>query len=123
MLRDADLIPAVPAKTVREPIDMLVQDYAHFLIQERCLSSITLAHRLPIVRQFLTYCFRSPDTVYRRAIPWQDDPIPYKFRWNFLKLDEDTEEGRRFLEGDVEALLFDPPKMERPSRRKLFVRK
>ena len=59
MLRDADLIPAVPAKTVREPIDMLVQDYAHFLIQERCLSSTTLAHRLPIVRQFLTYCFRS----------------------------------------------------------------
>ena len=58
MLREADLIPAVPAKTAYGPVDLLVQEYGQFLIQERCLSSTSRAHRLPIVRQFLTYCFR-----------------------------------------------------------------
>jgi hypothetical protein len=65
----------------------------------------------------------SPESVYRRAIPWQADPIPHIIRWKILKLDEDTEEGRRFLGEDIEAMLFDPPKMEQPGRRKLFVRK
>lgn len=69
MLRDADLIPAVPAKTVGEPIDMLVQDYAQFLIQERGLSSTTLAHRIPMVRQFLTYCFRSRKVCLNKLQP------------------------------------------------------
>ena len=59
MLREADLIPRVPAKTACGPVDLLVQDYAQFLIQERCLSSITVVHRLPVARQFLTYCLRA----------------------------------------------------------------
>jgi len=59
MLREADLIAALPAKKARGPVDLLVQGYAQFLSQERCLSSTTLAHRLPMARQFLNYCFRS----------------------------------------------------------------
>jgi hypothetical protein len=52
LLIEADLIPALPAKKARGPVDLLVQDYAQLLSQERCLSSTTLAHRLPMVRQF-----------------------------------------------------------------------
>jgi site-specific recombinase XerD len=59
MLRQADLIPAAPEQMPKSPIDLLVRDYSQFLIQERGLSQITLRHRLPIVRQFLSRCFRS----------------------------------------------------------------
>jgi len=65
----------------------------------------------------------SPDSIYRRAIPWQDRPIPHRIRWKMLKLDRDSEEGRRFFEPDVEAMLFTPPQLEQPGRRKLFVRR
>lgn len=65
----------------------------------------------------------SPDTIYRRSVPYQADPVPFKIRYKTLKLDEGTEEGRRYLEADAEALLFTPASMEQPGRRKLFVRK
>ena len=65
----------------------------------------------------------SDETINRRAIPYQSDPVPFKIRWKMLKLDEDTEEGRRFLESDAEAFLVTPASHEQPGRRKLFVRK
>jgi site-specific recombinase XerD len=59
LLRETNLIPALPVKKAHSPLELLVMDYAQFLIQERCLSHTSLVHRLPIARQFLTYCFRS----------------------------------------------------------------
>ena len=59
MLRRSDQIPDAPHPIPNNPIDLLVRDYSKFLIQERNLSQITLYHRLPIVRQFLSRSFRS----------------------------------------------------------------
>jgi hypothetical protein len=36
----------------------------------------------------------SVDTVERRAIPWQDDPVPGKLRYKYLKLEEETRQDR-----------------------------
>ena len=47
----------------------------------------------------------SVDTIERRAIPWQDEPVPGKLRYKFLKLGEETRQDRRYCEEDVEALL------------------
>src|SRR5947207_2215524 len=44
---------------LNQEFDLLVRDYSQFLIQERGLSQITLCHRLPVVRQFLSRCFRT----------------------------------------------------------------
>ena len=59
MLRESNLISAVPEKSPNSPVERLVQAYAKFLIQERGLSQITLCHRLPIVRGFLSGRFKS----------------------------------------------------------------
>jgi len=68
MLREVDLIAALPAKKARGPVDLLVQGYAQFLSQERCLSSTTLAHRLPMARQ---------------CLPWPVGVLPiYPCSWN-----------------------------------------
>jgi hypothetical protein len=45
------------------------------------------------------------DTIERRAIPWQDDPVPGKLRYKHLKLGEETRQERRYCEEDLEALL------------------
>jgi hypothetical protein len=47
----------------------------------------------------------SVDTIDRRAIPWQEDPVPGKLRYKYLKLGEETRQERRYCEEDLEALL------------------
>ena len=47
----------------------------------------------------------SVDTIERRAIPWQDEPVPGKLRYKCLKLGEETRQDRRYCEEDLEALL------------------
>ena len=47
----------------------------------------------------------SVDTIERRAIPWQDDPVPGRLRYKHLKLGEETRQERRYCEEDLEALL------------------
>jgi hypothetical protein len=47
----------------------------------------------------------SGDTIERRAIPWQDEPVPGKIRWQFLKLGQNTWRDRRYFEPDIEAFL------------------
>jgi hypothetical protein len=47
----------------------------------------------------------SVDTIERRAIPWQDEPVPGKLRYKHLKLGEETRQERRYCEEDLEALL------------------
>jgi site-specific recombinase XerD len=59
MLRESNLISAAPEKGPNSPVELLVQAYAKFLIEERGLSQITLGHRLPIVRGFLSGRFKS----------------------------------------------------------------
>jgi hypothetical protein len=48
----------------------------------------------------------SVDTIERRAIPWQDVPVPGKLRYKYLKLGEETRQERRYCEEDLEALLI-----------------
>ena len=47
----------------------------------------------------------SLDTIERRAIPWQDEPLAGKLRYKYLKLGDETRQDRRYCEEDVEALL------------------
>ena len=47
----------------------------------------------------------SVDTVERRAVPWQDQRVPQRIRFQLLQLAEDTRQERRYFEPDVEALL------------------
>ena len=47
----------------------------------------------------------SVDTIERRAIPWQDYPVPGRLRYKYLKLGEETRQERRYCEEDLEALL------------------
>jgi len=47
----------------------------------------------------------SVDTINRRALEWQDEPVPGRIRFKRLKLGEDTRQERRYFEPDVEALL------------------
>ena len=47
----------------------------------------------------------SVDTIERRAIHWQDEPVPGKLRYKYLKLGEETRQERRYCEEDLEALL------------------
>lgn len=47
----------------------------------------------------------SVDTIHRRAIPWQAEPVPGKIRWKYLKLGQGTWRDRRYFEPDIEALL------------------
>ena len=45
------------------------------------------------------------DTIERRAVPWQDEPVPGRLRYKCLKLGEETRQERRYCEEDLEALL------------------
>jgi len=47
----------------------------------------------------------SVDTIHRRAIPWQADPVRGKIRWKFLNLGDHAWRDRRYFEPDIEALL------------------
>ena len=37
----------------------------------------------------------SPDTIERRAIPWQEERVPNRIRFKLLKLGEGTRQQRR----------------------------
>lgn len=54
----------------------------------------------------------STDTIERRAIPWQEQPVIFKVRYKLLQLGPDSDPVPRFFEADVEALLYDPPKRD-----------
>ena len=47
----------------------------------------------------------SVDTIERRSVLWQDEPVSGKLRYKLLKLGEDTRQERRYFEPDIEALL------------------
>lgn len=47
----------------------------------------------------------SVDTIERRSVLWQDEPVPGKLRYKRLCLGEDTRQERRYFEPDIEALL------------------
>lgn len=47
----------------------------------------------------------SDDTILRRKVEWQDDPVPNRIRFKWLKLDEDTRRERRYWPPDLEAML------------------
>lgn len=49
----------------------------------------------------------STETIGRRAIPWPEDdqPVPGRLRWKFLKLGEDTRMERRYYVPDLDALM------------------
>jgi hypothetical protein len=44
-------------------------------------------------------------TINRRALPWQDAPVPGKLRWKLLKLGDDTRKERRYVIDDLNSLL------------------
>jgi site-specific recombinase XerD len=68
-LRQVGLVPAAVNRPADGPIDRLVRDYAQFLLKERGLSPRTLPNRLPIVRRFLSYHFKSGKVSLRSLRP------------------------------------------------------
>ena len=56
---------------------------------------------------------RSEDTVERRGIPWQREPVKFRLRYKYFILDEGADAIRGYLERDLEALLVEPD--ERPA--------
>src|SRR3974390_903443 len=71
-------------------------------LNERWVRCSTLCNYLDI----------SDDTVLRRAVPWQDDPVPHKFRFKELLLDGGGEPQKRYWFPDAVSFLRNPP----PSR-------
>ena len=47
----------------------------------------------------------SNDTILRRAVPWQDEPVEGRIRFKHLKLGADTRQERRYYVPDLDALL------------------
>ena len=47
----------------------------------------------------------STETIDRRALAWQKEPMPNRIRYKLLKLGDDTRKQRRFFEPDIEAML------------------
>jgi len=58
-LRRAHAIPAAVQLSTRDVLGLLIRDYEQFLLHERGLSPKTLAHRIPVVRHFLSVQFKS----------------------------------------------------------------
>ena len=50
----------------------------------------------------------SRDTIERRAVAWQETPVPHRFRYKWLQLDPTTPPERRYFLRDAEQCLFDP---------------
>jgi hypothetical protein len=68
----------------------------------------------------------STSSIERRAIQWQDEPVPFKCRYLVLVWDEGGELDRRYFEGDLEAVLYEPTCLPTASRARLrprFVRR
>jgi hypothetical protein len=51
----------------------------------------------------------SPDTIKRRRIPWQEEPVRHRIRFKLLELGDGTRSKRRYYRPDLEALLVGPP--------------
>jgi hypothetical protein len=58
----------------------------------------------------------SDDTVLRRAVPWQDDPIPFKFRYKEMTLDAGGKPEKRYWLPDVVGFLRHPPTSQRSKK-------
>ncbi|MGA2248488.1 MAG: tyrosine-type recombinase/integrase [Verrucomicrobiota bacterium] len=58
-LREAHIIAEAPDETLNNPRELLVRSYARYLVRERALSQLTIGHRLPVVREFLSQRFKS----------------------------------------------------------------
>jgi site-specific recombinase XerD len=71
-LRCAGAIPPVVQPPTRDSRSLLIRDYEQFLLHERGLSQKTVAHRIPVVRHFLSVRFKSglirPDRLRARHI-------------------------------------------------------
>lgn len=64
----------------------------------------------------------SVDTIERRGIPWQEDPVQFKIRVKYLCLGEGTRELPRYFRADVDALLATPKPGAAARTRTLFER-
>jgi integrase len=51
----------------------------------------------------------STDTILRRAVPWQPEPVRHRIRYKLLVLDTGTRQERRYFASDVESLLSANP--------------
>jgi hypothetical protein len=51
----------------------------------------------------------SADTVARRATPWQETPVPHKFRFRELMLDAGAKPEKRYWFPDALSFLRNPP--------------
>ena len=58
-LRRAHVIPAAVQPPARDTLGLFIRDYEQFLLHERGLNQKTVAHRIPVVRHFLSNQFRS----------------------------------------------------------------
>lgn len=58
----------------------------------------------------------SSDTVERRAIPWQQTPVPHRLRYKWLRLDPTAELERRYYLPDAIRFLQEPPSRSTPRR-------
>jgi site-specific recombinase XerD len=58
-LRHARVIPSGVQPPTRDSRSLLIRDYEQFLLHERGLSQKTVAHRIPVVRHFLSVRFKS----------------------------------------------------------------
>jgi hypothetical protein len=47
----------------------------------------------------------STETIDRRALAWQKEPMANRIRYKLLKLGDDTRKQRRYYEPDIEAML------------------
>jgi hypothetical protein len=47
----------------------------------------------------------SPDTILRRAVPWNEKSVSNRIRYKHLKLDEDTRRERRYRVDDLDAMM------------------
>ena len=64
----------------------------------------------------------STSSIERRAISWQRDAVPYKFRYLLLVWDDGGDAERRYFEGDLEAVLFEPKRLPAASKARLHLR-
>jgi hypothetical protein len=61
----------------------------------------------------------STSSIERRAVEWQDEPVPFRFRYLLLVWDAGGEPERRYLESDLEAVLHEPKRLPAASRARL----
>lgn len=64
-------------------------------------------------KSMATFLDVSRDTIERRAIPWQEAPVPHRFRYKLLHLAEGTDPERRYYFPDAASFLHSPPSQRR----------